>query len=241
MIYRGSNMPFSIATGEAPDIIMNPHAYPSRMTGGQVMESTLGKIAAVTGTPRDATTFYGGTIADISAELLELGLHPLGEERMVNPKTGEVMQAAIFMGFVYYQTLKHLVEEKVHARARGPVTKFNKQPVEGRRREGGLRLGEMEKDTLIAHGAAQLLQERTRDVSDAFDIPMCLNCGELHAHAEATAHESYYCPNCDSRDNIQTDTIPYVWKQFVRLALGEGVNIRLEFCSKPIRDPERFC
>ncbi len=224
---RGDELPVCL-DGLRPDIIMNPHAFPSRMTGGQTTEAALGKVAATTGVCRDATIFFGPSKDDISQELYMLKLDPDSEQRVIDPKTGEMQESAIFTGVVYYQVLKHLVEEKVHARNRGPVTKLNKQPVEGRRREGGLRIGEMEKETMIAHGAAQLGYERTCEVSDAFRIPVCMTCGGF-AHREKTNHVSHYCPNCDSRDNIRVETVPYVLKQFFAYMIPMGIDSTLVY------------
>lgn len=227
---RGDQLPVCL-DGLRPDIVMNPHAFPSRMTGGQTTEASLGKVAATTGVCRDATIFFGPSKDDIQKELYMLKLDPDSEQRVINPKTGEMQESAIYTGVVYYQGLKHLVEEKVHARNRGPVTKLNKQPVEGRRREGGLRIGEMEKETMIAHGAAQLGLERTSEVSDAFRIPVCMTCGGF-AHREKTNHLSHYCPNCDSRDNIRVETAPYVLKQFFAYMFQMGIDATLVYGAR---------
>lgn len=226
-ICRSDELPVTL-DGTRPDIVMNPHAFPSRMTGAQTTESALGKVAASTGTCRDATIFFGPSKDNISKELYMLKLDPDSEQRVIDCKTGELTESSIYTGMVYYQCLKHLVEDKVHARNRGPVTKLNKQPVEGRRREGGLRIGEMEKETMIAHGAAQLGLERTCDVSDAFRIPVCMTCGGI-AHREKTNHVSHYCKNCDSRDNIRVETIPYVLKQFFSYLLPCGIDATLVY------------
>lgn len=224
---RGDELPCTL-DGVRPDIVMNPHAYPSRMTAGQTTEAALGKVGASKGVCQDGTIFFGPSKDDISEQLYMLKLDPDSEQRVIHPKTGEVMESALYTGVVYYQVLKHLVEEKVHARNRGPVTKLNKQPVEGRRRDGGLRIGEMEKESMIAHGAAQLGVERTCDVSDAFQIPVCSTCGRIFAaHREKTQHVSYYCPVCDSRDNITVETIPWVLKQFFVYMLPMGIDTTL--------------
>lgn len=232
-VCRGDELPCTL-DGIRPDLVMNPHAYPSRMTGGQTTEAALGKVAASLGMCCDGTIFFGPSKSEIEDRLYMLKLNPDSEQRVINPKTGEVMESAIYTGVVYYQVLKHLVEEKVHARNRGPVTKLNKQPVEGRRRDGGLRIGEMEKETMIAHGAAQLGVERTCDVSDAFKIPVCGGCGKLFAaHREKTNYVSYYCPICDSRDNIRIETIPWVLKQFFAYMLPMGIDTTLMYHDNP--------
>ena len=219
------DMPMAL-DGTTPDIIMNPHAYPSRMTVGQTLEGALGNVAALTGVRRDATMFFAPSRDEISQELFMLKLDPTSEKRAIDPKTGELMEGAIYEGTIYYQALKHLVVDKVHARARGPLTKANKQPVEGRRRDGGLRIGEMEKETIIAHGATALGEERTCGVSDAFRIPICEVCGRF-AHKVQTNHLAYKCENCDSHDNIKVEIIPYVFKKFVHLMLPMGIDATL--------------
>jgi DNA-directed RNA polymerase beta subunit len=229
-VARADELPVTL-DGLRPDIIMNPHAYPSRMTGAQVTEAALGKVAASTGVCRDATIFFGPSKDEIAEQLYMLKLDPDSEQRVLDPKTGELTESAIYTGVVYYQCLKHLVEEKVHARNRGPVTKLNKQPVEGRRREGGLRIGEMEKETMIAHGAAALGLERTCEVSDAFRIPVCMTCGGF-AHREKTNHVSHHCPNCDSRDNIRVETIPYVLKQLFSYLYPLGIDPSLVYGNR---------
>jgi DNA-directed RNA polymerase II subunit RPB2 len=210
--------------GTIPDIVMNPHAFPSRMTAGQIHESALGMCAAITGIRRDATTFFGPKKDQISDELYMLRLEKNCEKRVIDPKTGELMDGGLFIGVVYYQTLKHVVEEKIHARQRGPVTRSNRQPVEGRRRDGGLRFVDMEKDENVAHGAALFTRERLCDVSDPFPMPICQTCGRF-AQREPTNHESYICKICDSRDNIAKEIITYPAKQLVHYLKVMGIQM----------------
>lgn len=226
--------------GVIPDIIMNPHAFPSRMTVGQILESGLGMIAAQSGFRRDATTFFGPKKDEILDELYQLRFQKYVtdfrsrlpsnlisrycETRVMDPKTGEMMDASLFIGVVYYQTLKHVVEEKIHARSRGPVTRSNRQPLEGRRRDGGLRFGEMEKDATVASGAAQLTRERLCDVSDQFLMPIHQKCGNF-ATREPTNHESYICTGCDSRDDIVKEIVPYPSKQLVHYLAVMGIDM----------------
>jgi len=155
MTYRQEDMPFTIE-GIVPDIIVNPHAIPSRMTIGHLIECLGSKTAIVAGRDGvDATPFQPDanyTVEQISTELHELGYQFRGNEVMYNPHTGRRMTAQIFLGPTYYQRLKHLVDDKIHARGRGIVQNLTRQPTEGRSRDGGLRFGEMERDCLIAHG-----------------------------------------------------------------------------------------
>mmetsp|Transcript_4948 Transcript_4948/g.16527 ORF Transcript_4948/g.16527 Transcript_4948/m.16527 type:complete len:447 (-) Transcript_4948:234-1574(-) len=174
--YRQEDMPFS-AEGITPDIIVNPHAIPSRMTIGHLIECLLSKVAALTGQEGDATPFCKVTVDEISAELERRGYQCRAFERMYNGHTGRRQQAYIFLGPTYYQRLKHMVDDKIHARARGPVTNLTRQPVEGRAKYGGLRFGEMERDCMISHGVAAMLKERLFDQSDKFRVHVCERCG----------------------------------------------------------------
>jgi DNA-directed RNA polymerase II subunit RPB2 len=176
IVYRQEDMPFS-AQGLTPDIIINPHAIPSRMTIGHLVEALMGKVAALTGEEGDATPFTDVTVDAISAALRQCGFQQRGFELLYNGHTGRKLQAQIFVGPTYYQRLKHMVDDKIHARARGPVQILTRQPVEGRSRDGGLRFGEMERDCMISHGASAFLKERLCDVSDAYAVPVCQQCG----------------------------------------------------------------
>ena len=160
-----------------PDLIINPHAIPSRMTIAQLIECLLGKVSATTGNEGDATPFTDVGVDDISLELHECGYQRWGNEIMYCGHTGERFQAQIFIGPTYYQRLKHMVHDKIHARARGPLQILTRQPVEGRSRDGGLRFGEMERDCMIAYGSAAWLKERLFEVSDSFRVHICEKCG----------------------------------------------------------------
>ena len=174
--YRQEDMPFS-AEGITPDLIINPHAIPSRMTIAHLIECQLSKVSSLRGYEGDATPFTEVTVDSVSRLLREHGYQSRGFEVMYNGHTGRKLVAQVFLGPTYYQRLRHMVDDKIHARARGPVQILTRQPVEGRARDGGLRFGEMERDCMISHGASAFLRERLFEVSDAFRVHICDICG----------------------------------------------------------------
>lgn len=174
--YRQEDMPFS-REGLVPDIIINPHAIPSRMTIAHLIECQLSKVATLRGDEGDATPFTKVTVTNVSRILRNMGYQSRGFEVMYNGHTGRKLVAQVFLGPTYYQRLRHMVDDKIHSRARGPIQILTRQPVEGRARDGGLRFGEMERDCMIAHGASSFLKERLFDVSDPFRVHVCDICG----------------------------------------------------------------
>jgi DNA-directed RNA polymerase II subunit RPB2 len=207
------DMPFS-ATGLRPDLIMNPHAVPSRMTIAQLMETMYSKICVDKGTLGDGTPYSHIPVENIREQLLSLGMHPYGNEVLYNGQTGEMMEAEIFMGPTFYQRLKHMVIDKKHSRARGPIVSLTRQPCEGRSRDGGLRVGEMERDCMLSHGASMFTKERLMDVSDPFTTGFCKSCGTL---AVVNPLENiYHCGTCGLQTQFEMKTIPYavkLWSQ----------------------------
>lgn len=174
--YRQEDMPFT-SEGVVPDLIINPHAIPSRMTIAHLIECQLSKVSCLRGLEGDATPFTDVTVDSVSGLLRDHGYQSRGFEVMYNGHTGRKLVAQVFLGPTYYQRLRHMVDDKIHARARGPVQILTRQPVEGRARDGGLRFGEMERDCMISHGASAFLKERLFEVSDAFRVHICDICG----------------------------------------------------------------
>jgi DNA-directed RNA polymerase subunit B' len=194
------DIPFT-ASGIQPDLIFSPHGVPSRMTISHLIELIGGKTAAMRGKPIDGTTFDSEPEEAIREELLSLGFRENGTETMYNGMTGEEFEVKIYIGSMYYLKLKHMVANKIHSRARGPIQLLTRQPTEGRALEGGLRLGEMEKDTFVAHGASLLLKERFD--SDKTIVPLCTQCGLIAVHDNMRKRS--YCPICG--DNVEIDFI----------------------------------
>jgi len=206
LIVPEEDMPFT-EEGIVPDIMFNPHGIPSRMTMGQLLEFLAGKLATLSGRPIDAPAFSSLKESDLRAGLEEHGFRNDGKETMYDGKTGKRFEAQIFIGSCFYQKLDHLVSNKIHARSRGPVALLTKQPTEGRSKEGGLRLGEMEKDCLIAHGAALTLKERFD--SDKTSVPICTECGLIAIHDRIKNKK--YCPICGESKIISVE-MSYAFK-----------------------------
>ncbi|XP_022803203.1 DNA-directed RNA polymerase III subunit RPC2-like [Stylophora pistillata] len=218
LIVNQEDMPFT-DLGICPDIIMNPHGFPSRMTVGKLIELMAGKAGVLEGHFGYGTAFGGDKVEDVCSALVEHGFNYSGKEFVTSGITGEPLTAYIFFGPVYYQKLKHMVLDKMHARAKGPRAVLTRQPTEGRSRDGGLRLGEMERDCLIAYGASMLLLERLMISSDAFEVDVCSECGLMGY--------SGWCHYCLSSHNISTLKIPYACKLLFQELLSMNIVPRL--------------
>ena len=203
------DMPYT-QNGVKPDIIINPHAIPSRMTIAQLKETLLGKALLELGLFGDGTSFEEFNIKEIRKRLLEVNYESNGNELLYNGLTGEQMETSIFIGPCFYQRLKHMVADKQHSRSIGPMVNLTRQPAEGRSRDGGLRFGEMERDCMISHGAARFTKERVYDVSDAFKVHVCKDCGQIAAFNKK--HNIYYCKMCENTTNFAEVHIPYSCK-----------------------------
>ncbi|RWS09464.1 DNA-directed RNA polymerase III subunit RPC2-like protein [Dinothrombium tinctorium] len=222
LIVPQEDFPFN-NVGICPDMIMNPHGFPSRMTVGKLKELVAGKSAIIKGTLHDGTAFGGTTIDEITEIMCENGYNYHGKEMMTSGITGEPLTGYIFFGPIYYQKLKHMVLDKVHGRSRGPRAVLTRQPTEGRARDGGLRLGEMERDCLIGHGVSMLLLERLMLSSDAFNVEVCTGCGFLGYQK--------WCSYCESSRSLASVQVPYAYKLLIQELQAMCIQTKLKLTS----------
>jgi DNA-directed RNA polymerase subunit B' len=217
MIVPEEDMPFT-SRGVKPDVIFNPHGIPSRMTVGYLLEMLAGKVGCLSGKSIDGTIFSGTNITELENELQKGGFRYDGKETLCNGITGEMYDAKIYIGNMYYLKLKYMVSNKMHARASGKVTLLTRQPIEGRAKGGALRLGEMEQQALVAHGASLLLKERYD--SDRVTIHVCTKCGIMAI--KDNIHNKIYCPICQT-SHIEPIQISYAFK----LLMDELVSLHI--------------
>lgn len=227
LIVPECDMPFS-ASGIVPDLIFTPHGIPSRMTISHLIELVGGKTGALAGRFIDGTTFGAEPEEALRKELNRLGFRETGTETLYNGMTGEQYDAKIFIGNMYYLKLKHMVANKIHSRARGPIQLLTRQPTEGRAKEGGLRLGEMEKDTFVAHGASLLLKERFD--SDKTIVPVCEVCGIIAIY-DAIKNKRY-CPICGENVEVSDIEISYAFKLILDEFKSLGIYPKLVLKNK---------
>ena len=222
-VYNQEDMPFNPATGICPDIILNPHCIPSRMTIAQLLEMLCGKLAATGGGVVDGTPFRPLKVEEISARLRSCGYEPKGNEVLYSGQTGKPLECRVFMGVCAYQRLKHIASMKIHSRgATGPVSVLTRQPLEGRSRRGGLRFGEMERDTLLSHGTGSFMLDRLMYCSDPHEVAICTDCGHITDTDEG-------CTFCGGGSAGTKVTMPYSFLLLNRelQALGISTRIRL--------------
>ncbi|KAF2722027.1 beta and beta-prime subunits of DNA dependent RNA-polymerase [Polychaeton citri CBS 116435] len=219
IIASQADMPFN-DQGVTPDIIMNPHGFPSRMTVGKMLELVSGKAGVLAGKQEYGTAFGGSKVQDMGAELVKHGFNYSGKDFVTSGITGESLPAYVFFGPIYYQKLKHMVQDKMHSRSTGPRAILTRQPTEGRSRQGGLRLGEMERDCLIAYGASQLLLERLMLSSDAHEVDVCETCGMM-------GYQNW-CQTCQSSRGVVRMTLPYAAKLLIQELMSMNVKASLE-------------
>ena len=224
ILAKNEDLPYT-ASGISPDVLINPHAFPSRMTVGMFMESICGKAAALRGTKFDGSAFVGEKMDEVKQVMKAHGFEHSGKEIMYDGRTGKAFPAEVFIGVVYYQKLHHMVADKIHARARGQVQMLTKQPTEGRARGGGLRFGEMERDCLIAYGASMILKDRLLDESDKSDVFVCERCGLVAYHDVKL--RKYVCRVCGDKAKVSSISIAYAFKLLLQEMQSLNVAPRL--------------
>jgi DNA-directed RNA polymerase II subunit RPB2 len=209
LVMPHADMPFS-EDGLVPDIIINPHAIPSRMTIGQLKETLLGNVLLQLGLFGDGTSFNDLPVAEICDLMVRRGFQRHGNTVLYNGMTGGQIETSVFFGPAFYQRLKHMVKDKQHSRGHGPMVVLTRQPAEGRSRDGGLRFGEMERDCMIAHGAARFTKGRIYDASDKFQVHICQVCGLMAVFNDEKG--SHHCRTCDNRVDFRLVQLPYACK-----------------------------
>ena len=224
ILAKNEDLPYT-ADGITPDVLINPHAFPSRMTVGMFMESITGKAAALRGRQFDGSAFVGEKLDDVKEIMDQTGFKYSGKEIMYDGRTGKSFPVEVFIGVVYYQKLHHMVADKIHARARGQVQMLTKQPTEGRARGGGLRFGEMERDCLIAYGASMILKDRLLDESDKAEIYVCERCGLVAYHD--VKQRKYVCRVCGDKAKVSSISVAYAFKLLLQEMQSLNIAPRL--------------
>uniref|UniRef100_A0A5F8GEE6 DNA-directed RNA polymerase n=1 Tax=Monodelphis domestica TaxID=13616 RepID=A0A5F8GEE6_MONDO len=238
-LWPAEDMPFT-ESGMVPDILFNPHGFPSRMTIGMLIESMAGKSAALHGLCHDATPFTfseeNSALGYFGEMLKAAGYNFYGTERLYSGISGVELEADIFIGVVYYQRLRHMVSDKFQVRTTGARDKVTNQPIGGRNVQGGIRFGEMERDALLAHGTSFLLHDRLFNCSDRSVAHVCVKCGSLLSPLlekpppswSAMRNRKYNCTVCNQSDTIDTVSVPYVFRYFVAELAAMNIKVKLD-------------
>jgi len=211
-------MPFSERNGICPDLVMNPHGFPSRMTVGKMIELISGKAGVLEGECKYGTAFGGDKVEEMGKILVKHGYNFEGKDLLMSGVNGEPLQCFVFSGPIFYQRLKHMVQDKMHARSRGPKSILTRQPTEGRSKDGGLRLGEMERDCLVGYGAASLMMERLMISSDLFVVYICNACGFIGYEGN--------CAYCKTGKDLSSVKMPYACKLLLQEL--QSMNIKTQ-------------
>jgi DNA-directed RNA polymerase I subunit RPA2 len=251
VLWPQQDMPFT-ESGMTPDVMINPNAFPSRMTIGMLIESMAGKSGAIHGVFQDATPFQfheeNRLVDYLGEQLRAAGYHYYGSEPLYSGVSGTVLHADIFIGVVYYQRLRHMVSDKSQARSTGPVMAITRQPVKGRKKHGGIRLGEMERDALLSHGVAFCLHDRLMNCSDIHVAYVCEDCGGmLNVHAgsgkrgelvanigggkKADRFRKQYCYQCKKSSSVRAVYMPYIFRYLSNELACMGINLTLSVSS----------
>ena len=223
-IINEEDMPFT-KDGLRPDLIINPHAIPSRMTIAQIKETVLGKLLLELGLFGDGTSFGELNLDTIFKELKKYKYESKGNELLYDGKTGQQIETSIFIGPVYYQRLKHMVNDKQHSRCIGPMVNLTRQPAEGRSRDGGLRFGEMERDCMISHGASRFTKERMYDVSDKYAVHVCKKCGLIAIYNDKK--HIHLCKICENKTEFSYVEIPFSCKLLFQELISMNIVPRI--------------
>ena len=236
-LWPDEGLPFIERSGVRPDILINPHAFTSRMTIGMLVESLDSKSGALTGDFVDASAFKAEKVSPLDTQgetLRNLGYNYTGSETMINGVTGEPFEVDIYIGLVYYQRLRHMVSDKFQVRSTGPVNPLTKQPIKGRKAGGGVRFGEMERDSLLAHGAAYLLRDRLHLSSDTHLSSVCTTCGNIISTVPRAATGSLKaassiarCQVCETSSSIEVVALPYVFKYLAAELAAMNIQMKV--------------
>ena len=222
MVFSQENMPFT-KEGITPDMIINPHAFPKRMTIGHLLETLYSKYGVIKGFKCDSSPFKKINLIDIIEVMRENGYEDYGKETMYSGFTGQKLNYKIFIGPTYYQRLKHMIDDKIQVRDTGKIDLITKQPVGGRANQGGLKIGEMEKDSLVSHGVTNILKDRLLNNSDKTKLFICDICGIVATKID----NKYKCLSCETQ-KISNVIIPNSFKIFLQELMSMNIYLKIK-------------